>query len=124
MGVAMAPRRSAEASGYRGACSSPAVRCPPTGDVIAGIDLVDVNGVERPGVETSYGLVLPDGDAFAWVCHEAVLADGALRSPLRPPPRRRLARLGPRPRAGPRRSHPLPLGRRLRLARRRPRRPR
>lgn len=49
------------------------------GDVVGGIDLVvDPHGAE---IEASYGLVIPAGDDWRWICHEAVTETGVLRSP-------------------------------------------
>lgn len=50
------------------------------GDVVAGIDL-DVESPDGALIEASYGLLLPDGPSYAWVCHEAVTSPGAMLSP-------------------------------------------
>lgn len=53
-----------------------------TGDLIGGIDVVGpVGGALPTAIETNYGLILQQGDTYAWVCHEAVTTPGAVRSP-------------------------------------------
>ena len=54
------------------------------GDIIAGIDVVEpLPGEAVPPIEGNYGLNLPSGDGqtFAWVCHEALTEEGAVRAP-------------------------------------------
>ncbi len=51
------------------------------GDLIGGIDLVTPEAALPSAIETNYGLLLERGEGYAWVCHEAVTAPGAIRSP-------------------------------------------
>lgn len=52
------------------------------GDLIGGIDLLEPSDPSLPtAIEASYGLILQQGDTYAWVCHEAVTAPGAIRAP-------------------------------------------
>ncbi len=49
------------------------------GQPVGGIDLADApGGIE---IEATWGLLVPDGAGWAWVCHEAVTTAGAQRSP-------------------------------------------
>ena len=49
------------------------------GDVVGGIDMVV--GPDGAEIEASYGLVVPDGDDWRWICHEVVTEPGVVRSP-------------------------------------------
>jgi hypothetical protein len=51
------------------------------GDLINGIDVAPSEGSELPPVEASYGLLLPGDGGWDWVCHEAITAPDAVRSP-------------------------------------------